>query len=217
MSKQTFKEEDLIPLTVVLLFKVGFNYIVFTIKFVVENMYPEYVGMIKTDSIRQSNLGFLDNFDDEYNNLTDHTASEIERVFLSLANIYGLDFDTLIDDDRLNEMADDLYWATVIDKFPRDGDDDSDAERKASPANFNLYAMSMLNTINFLCHLLCKRTVDFEDSWTDGEYFYSYFLGEDYSDQEHSVALEMLQNLGAFLQETQMTILDITKEIRKKR
>jgi len=229
MTIETYNKEDLIPLTICVLRKLGLQQIIFTIKFIVHNVYPDLEGLINTDEIDQDGLELFDAFDLEVDNLTFNNCMAIENVFLSLANIYGLDIKKVLMDERINELAAHFYWYTVIDEFPRndDGDHNEDEDhqgeyiRVASAANLDLYALSMINAVNFICKMLCNPTIDWDCSWSD-ECFYFDFMRQDYTLQDHAVALNMLQNLGEILHQNHMDTMDMTdkygiKEPRRRR
>lgn len=222
MSTETYSDEDLIPVTICVLFKLGFHLIAFTLKYVVENVYTDLKGMIQTDRIDFTSYELLDLFDSNHDHLTFHTAVAIEKVFLSLANIYGLDIQSVLRDERLDEMSTDFFHNTVVDRFPRDEADDEEEEfdekKIASSENLEMYAISMLHCVNFLCYMLCKRTIDFANSWSEDEkFFYCNFMGEDYSQEEHAVALKMLQDLGPILEDHQLDTMDMTDKYKVKK
>lgn len=126
----------------------------------------------------------------------------------SVANVYGIDvIKDVIEDQRLSDIACDFYWSLVIDDFPRDDEQDEEGMSEP-PGHIELYAQSMVPLLYILCCLLRTGEADLDFDWEHDLSFFS-FMYEDYSDEEHVVALEYLQDLASVMYQNYFKMLRI--------
>lgn len=126
MEIRTYKEEDLIPLSISVLDQLLYSYLVFTMKFIIEHIYPDLKGLIATEVLDETSYELLESSDDELQKFTFDTADAIVDSILSLTNIYGFDLHSVLYDAKIRKMKDEVYVNTVMDDFPRDGEFDDD-------------------------------------------------------------------------------------------
>jgi hypothetical protein len=213
--KNIYKKEELIPLTVVVLGFIQYNYVSFTLKFLIENIYPDLKGLINTDEVDDASLELINSFDDPIVNLVSYTNGAIIDTIESIINIYGLDMEVIAENKRLRNMANNFYWNLVIDEFPRDYEP-NDEDQTLPYGCFDFYYVSMVNVVAFLCYLLSDGKVNFEQSFGGESCDYLFFLGEDYSEKEHAFTLKLLQELGELLNNHHEDIIDVENEMMKR-
>ena len=108
-----------------------------------------------------------------------------------------MDADQFLGDVRLAELAGDFYHHTTIDSFPCDSDPD-DYDNAKYELDLEVYAMSMMNVVNWFFILLINGEVDLEQSF-DEDHFYMNFVAVDYEKEDHSSALAILRDLAQHL------------------
>jgi hypothetical protein len=207
MKMAIYKQQDLIPLTISVLGDISYLNACFTLKYLVETEFSDLKGLICTDMLDESSIALLDSVDNDLHHVTYESMLAIYDTVQSLANIYGMEVEKIFNDERLNQMGEDFVGELIIDDFPHGNclDEDGNPEPAGS---LDLFALSLVNVVHFLCSLLSDGKVDFDLSW-DPDHFYIDFLGEDYSGKEHAVALKLLQELGMVLNANHLKIIDI--------
>lgn len=203
MKTITYDAEDILPLTLNVLNKCVNSYACNAYKLVVDREYPDLKGMVVTDRLDDVAIELLDCVQTIWFEIITDSIAALNKTMESLANINGLDVQTVVDDLRIDELATDFYCGIIMDRFPRDDEepdeDEDDDEEEDLVANLQWYTFSMIAVISCLYDLTIRRFHDVDKVWME---YWSPLEFTDYmhEDEEHRVTLDHLQGLGKQLE-----------------
>jgi hypothetical protein len=205
MAKVIYQPGDIIPIVLNVLHTCCWSYACNAFKIAIKDHFPDLKGT-ETDILDDASIALLDSVDEGLIPLIRVSIEYFGWVREAIANLYGLDAEQFLEDARLEGLATDFYCQTTIDGFPCDGDPDDYNDAKYEH-DLEIYAMSMLNVINWLFILLINGEADLELSF-DADHFYMDFAGIDYENEDHSSALAILKEFGLHLEAQYVAIID---------
>jgi hypothetical protein len=206
MKMITYDENDILPITIVTLNICLQFYIINAFKLVVDRECPDLKGLVSTDTIDESILDVFECVDNEWFDIMTDSMAAINNTLYSLANINGLDLQALVDDIRIDDLAQDLYDNIVIDVFLFDGEEPTDLQNLAD--DMTLYTFSLLGLVHCLFELTISRSYDEEIDWSDFWITQGFDLVK-YEEQEHRITLNLLHNLWLQLNEDQCKLVEL--------
>lgn len=206
MGKVIYKPDDIIPIVLNVLHNCFWSYACNAFKIAVKDCFPDLKGITETDVLDDDSIALLDSVDEGLIPLLRVSIEYIGWVREAISNLYGLDAEQFLGDKRLVGLANDIYFNTTTDKFPCDGSPD-DYNDATYDLNIEMYAMSMMNVVNWLFILITTGEADLELSM-DSDHFYLDFYHTDYENEDHSSALAILKELGVHLEAQHLAIIN---------
>jgi hypothetical protein len=192
MEITRYKQEDLIPVTMSVLFGMYSSYQSVAAKVCLKENCPELLGLVSTDEVDDTTIAMINS------NLegTVVTISRSMRALIDTHVAFAAHYKlppSAIDNQYIERLAMDFYLHIVIDDFPRDGDEQ--LGREEFDKALNNYALSLIAIVGSLCILVEHGEVNLQTVWHSEAILHDY-LDRDYSEHKHAKAFELLQQLG---------------------
>jgi len=195
MKTATYDQKDFIPIAITVLNMCFHGFLCNSFKLIVLQDFPDLKGMISTDELDPYTLELLDHVESDWFKVVGQSTGAINNTLHDLANIYGINIQQTVDDNRIYTLSADFYLEIIVDIFARDGEElttDDDYQH-----NFSVYSLSVIVIVNTLCDMIVNRgVIDLSLAWDNNILGY---LSRDYETEEHSTALELLQEMGSQL------------------
>lgn len=197
MAMITWNRKDILPLTLNVLKITYDNYMCNIFSYLLKAHYPDLDGVVATDIVDGYSIELLNTVTTGPVQTVAKSLLEIMDTSESLANLYGINFDDIGDDERLFNLAVEFYFEIVMMDFPDDA-----CEEKFTLANYEnfllAYSASVVAIVSYLCTMIADGQIDADLVWGNNP-FYFEFLETDYSQHESFISLELLQALGEVL------------------
>ena len=200
--------EDRIPVVIHVLNRCSCFYSGIAFKFAVKDYYPDLKGMVATDVIDQASADLLNSLlhDNKVLPVMLNSIAALQNAQTTIADVYGIDENDLSDDDRGFLLAYMIYQETIFDNFPMDDDYDG-YDDDTYMEDLELYASSLVYVIYLLFLILSKGEADLHLP-LNASPFYLDMKNDHYFDGKHGFAIDIIKDLGTFLANQHLYILD---------
>lgn len=190
--KIIYKDEDIFPLTVAILKMCVNDYLCNSYRLMIEQDFPHLRDLVITDFLDHNDVALLLFCQRRWFTVIRCNLEALNSTVDAIAELYELNLQDIIDDERIKLLADDVCMHILEDKFNRDGKEaESDEDFKS---NFEWYSMSVIAVVNWLCAMIINNgETDTKLAWVRD---INEFINEHYEHQEHFFALQRLQDLG---------------------
>lgn len=209
MKKIRYKEGDILPITIITLSICLQNYICNAYKLAIDKLCPDLKGKVATDTFDNSTIEFLEAIQEKWCVIMTYSMGTINRTLQSLANINGLDLQAVINDERIENLAIDIYLEVIQDWLYLDTN-----EHEYDGDLFNdmvLFTFSIIGLVHCLFDLNKNRVHD-----PNIDYLYIRY-GLKYPDpshpgHQHWITLDLLNKLWT---QMRMDFANVAGEISK--
>ena len=206
METITYKEADLLPLTISALILCVNNFTCNAYKVVIDREYPDLKDVVLTDTLDEAAFDLLNTVRTDWFDIVTASIGGLDKTLKSLANIHGLDPKTVVNGERIQNLAMELYDAVIIDDFPDDGEKPRKGDDPAE--NLEWYAFSVIGLLSCLYYLIINRGYLSSEPWSEC-WDPMGFIYDTHEDEIHRIDLDLLQQLGRQLQEDYFKLLKI--------
>ena len=192
MKTTKYDENDLLPITLATLRTSLQTYLCNALKLVIDREYPELKGNVATDCIDRHALELLDELDNEWFSVIRNSLAAIDKTMNSLANINALDMQVVCADQRIQDLAHELFCAQIADEFFYDGEESHNEQDLADV--MRLFTWSLTGVIQCLLDVLITQHyqagINYSSLWG-----YTVIRGN-YDQHKHRISLSLLDELG---------------------
>lgn len=205
MANIKYKSEDTITTVLYVLHFCSWSYARIAFRLALKYHYTDLYGKVSTHVIDKESLDLIRSVKDPIIQLINDSLNRVEIAKNSIAELQNLKIEDIVYDERILKIAANFYQKTIIDGIPLyDKEDDS----ISYDDTLDLYALSLVNVINWLFILVMTDEVDLEMSF-DETHLYTDFLKVDYHNHKHSAILDSLWQLGFHLNKQHLALLEM--------
>jgi len=205
MATLTYKPENLISTVLNVLDYCSWCYTNIAFRLAIKYHCPDLKGMINIHTVEETDLIFLKSLDDPILLLMTESIGQFELTKKLIANLYTVKSEDIGRNESISVIAADFYYRTTIDGIPIYSEEE---DRISYDDTLDLYALSLINVINWLFVLIITGEADLEQSF-DENHPYTHFLEIDYTQEEFAVVLDLLRKLGVHLYHQHAAIIEM--------
>ena len=189
MAVTKYAREDIIPIVIHILSFSTVKFAEYGYKAIVESEMPDLASLDDEDVTPDMYFGVLDASDDEISKAISQCIDHIDATINTFCIMFAIDLEELYSDERIHEMASQIYSDLY---YYADGL----VEDNISSAVMEL-PFTAANAFFYLCRLLIHGQIDAELSMDEGFYGTGWeeFEFLDTSDNDVSVVYELTQNI----------------------
>lgn len=164
------------------------------LKFMLKDHYPDLRGILPTNTICASSCDLVNQLDDPFIERMRYLFTDIQLPACSIANLYGIDLEHMIYNERIAEIADHIYWSLIDYAFP-DDDEDDDYDDDIYEAHLSMYVYSIIRIVHCLIQLIDTGEAELDEKEVDIK---QYVDGEwdNHSNKINAHVLGALSDLG---------------------
>ncbi|HEY0177513.1 MAG TPA: hypothetical protein VGC08_14115 [Pedobacter sp.] len=148
--------KDLMPVVLSVLNLIEADFLRWSMKIAVKVNYKDLKGLIDFENIEQTEIDMLNMTEDPCIKLMMIHASKFQASAHTYANLFALNLDEIFADERIVDMAGDLYWTLIYDN---EEDNEEGYDR-----DLRMFINSVLQILHSLCELVINGTADLETS-----------------------------------------------------
>ena len=189
MAVTKYAKEDIIPLVIHILSFSTVKFAEYGYKAILESELPDLLGMDEDDVTADLHFQLLDAAEDDISVAINKCIAYIDATIDTFRIMYAIDLEELYTDERLHEIASQIYSDLY---FYADGLIDDNISSAVMELPF-----TAANAFFFLCRLLIHEEIDAEMSMDEGFYGTGWeeFEFLDTSDNNVAVVYDLVQQI----------------------